>query len=137
MKLGNFLFLNRYEKYMGWSPILFRRSKLNINIFTAYNRWLSYPRWMGTRGTFFIDKKYFLLIYIYNVNSNESLGIFYFLIDMIKVWDGAPFYFVGRNSILIYLLHSIAGHQIPAGWISLVRFFQKFFSILSINKKRL
>ena len=121
---------------MGWSPILFRRSKLNINIFTAYNRWLSDPRWMGTRGTLLLTKIFLIniIIYILNVNSNESLGVFYFLIDMIKVWDGAPFYFVGRNSILIYLLHSIAGHQIPAGWISLVRFFFNFF-IVSINKK--
>merc|ERR1712227_321260 len=44
------------------------------------------------------------------------LGIFYFLIDMKNIWDGAPFYFVGRNSILIYLLHIIAGYRIPAGW---------------------
>ena len=112
---------------MGWSPILFRRSKLNINIFTTYNRWLSDPRWMGARGTFLLTKNNVIHIYILNVNSDESLGVFYFLIDMIKVWDGAPFYFVGRNSILIYLLHSIAGHRIPAGWISLVRFFFHYY----------
>lgn len=30
------------------------------------------------------------------------LLVLYFLIDHRKLWDGAPFYFVGMNSILVY-----------------------------------
>jgi len=41
------------------------------------------------------------------------LLVLYFLIDHKKVWDGAPFYFVGMNSILVYLLHEILEGQIP------------------------
>ena len=63
---------------MGWSPILFRRSKLNINIFTAYNRWLSDPRWMGTRGTFLFTKIFIVNIHILNISSIKVLGYFIF-----------------------------------------------------------
>jgi heparan-alpha-glucosaminide N-acetyltransferase len=31
----------------------------------------------------------------------------YYIIDVLKLWDGAPFFFVGMNSILVYLLHEI------------------------------
>ncbi|CBY31402.1 unnamed protein product [Oikopleura dioica] len=41
------------------------------------------------------------------------LLVLYILIDHKKVWDGAPFYFVGMNSILVYLLHEILEGQIP------------------------
>lgn len=37
----------------------------------------------------------------------------YHLVDVWKIWEGAPFYFVGMNSILIYLLHEILEGQVP------------------------
>ena len=37
----------------------------------------------------------------------------YYVVDVWMVWKGAPFYFVGMNSILIYLLHEILAGQIP------------------------
>ena len=37
----------------------------------------------------------------------------YLLIDHFKVWSGAPFHFVGMNSILIYILHENLGGQVP------------------------
>lgn len=37
----------------------------------------------------------------------------YYLIDVWNLWDGAPFFFVGMNSILVYLLHEILEGQVP------------------------
>ena len=37
----------------------------------------------------------------------------YLLIDHFKVWSGAPFNFVGMNSILIYILHENLSGQVP------------------------
>ena len=39
--------------------------------------------------------------------------ILYYLVDVWKIWAGAPFYFVGMNSILVYVLHEMLGGQIP------------------------
>ena len=43
------------------------------------------------------------------------LILLYFLVDVMKLWNGAPFYFVGMNSILIYVLHEMLGQQVPWG----------------------
>ena len=37
----------------------------------------------------------------------------YLLLDHFKVWSGAPFNFVGMNSILIYILHENLSGQVP------------------------
>ena len=37
----------------------------------------------------------------------------YLLIDHFKLWSGAPFNFVGMNSILIYILHEQLQGQVP------------------------
>ena len=42
-------------------------------------------------------------------------GLF-LLTDYWQLWNGAPFYYAGRNSILIYLLHSLVGGRIPLDW---------------------
>jgi len=47
------------------------------------------------------------------------LLMLFFLCDYFEVWNGKPFYFMGRNSILIYLLHSICD-GIPWEWNSQV-----------------
>ena len=43
-------------------------------------------------------------------------GPYNLVLDVRDWWDGAPCYFVGMNSILIYILHSIAGYRIPLTW---------------------
>ena len=42
-------------------------------------------------------------------------GLF-LLTDYWQLWNGAPFYYAGRNSILIYLLHSLLSGRIPLDW---------------------
>ena len=37
----------------------------------------------------------------------------YHVVDVWELWGGSPFYFVGMNSILIYLLHEILEGQVP------------------------
>jgi heparan-alpha-glucosaminide N-acetyltransferase len=41
------------------------------------------------------------------------LALSYFLIDVVKVWNGSPFRFVGMNPILIYMGHEILGGYMP------------------------
>ena len=48
-------------------------------------------------------------------------GLF-LLTDYWQLWNGAPFYYAGRNSILIYLLHSLVGGRIPLDWEPVVSF---------------
>ena len=122
--LGIFYFLIDMKNIWDGAPFYFvGRNSILIYLLHIIAGYRIPAGWEPVVRFYNLTQIFLINIYIFNVNSNESLGVFYFLIDMIKVWDGAPFYFVGRNSILIYLLHSIAGHQIPAGWISLVRFF--------------
>lgn len=41
------------------------------------------------------------------------LSVFYQLIDVWKVWSGAPFFYLGMNSILIYVGHDVLGGFMP------------------------
>ena len=41
------------------------------------------------------------------------LALFYLLIDVLKVWNGSPFRFVGMNPILIYCGHEVLGGYFP------------------------
>lgn len=42
------------------------------------------------------------------------LTIFYLVIDVWRLWDGAPFRYVGMNSIFIYVFHGID----PLEWLT-------------------
>ena len=44
------------------------------------------------------------------------LLVFYLLVDEWEVWDGAPFYFVGMNSVLLYILHEVLKGRLPFFW---------------------
>ncbi|XP_013789471.2 heparan-alpha-glucosaminide N-acetyltransferase-like [Limulus polyphemus] len=44
------------------------------------------------------------------------LSICYFIIDVKKWWTGAPFFFSGMNSILIYVGHSLTSELFPWTW---------------------
>lgn len=40
----------------------------------------------------------------------------YIIIDVKKLWSGVPFYFVGMNSIFIYVGHEVFQGYLPFGW---------------------
>lgn len=44
------------------------------------------------------------------------LGVFFLLIDWIRIWKGAPFTYVGMNSIVVYLGHEILAEYFPFSW---------------------
>ena len=41
---------------------------------------------------------------------------FYLLIDILKIWDGKPFGYVGRNSLFIYIMSVILADFFPFSW---------------------
>ncbi len=41
------------------------------------------------------------------------LTVCYFLIDVIDLWNGAPFIYLGMNSILMYVGHELLGNYFP------------------------
>ncbi|EDQ84352.1 uncharacterized protein MONBRDRAFT_30330 [Monosiga brevicollis MX1] len=44
------------------------------------------------------------------------LTVFYWVIDVWQFWDGAPFRYVGMNSIFIYIFHETFGANFPLSW---------------------
>ena len=61
-------------------------------------------------------------------------GLF-LLTDYWQLWNGAPFYYAGRNSILIYLLHSLVGGRIPLDWEPVVSKLLRLVRETLISKK--
>eukprot|EP00049_Salpingoeca_infusionum_P019040 m.359867 g.359867 ORF g.359867 m.359867 type:complete len:764 (-) comp18782_c0_seq1:82-2373(-) len=43
--------------------------------------------------------------------------VFYWVIDVWKLWDGAPFRYVGMNSIFIYVFHETFNPNFPFSWV--------------------
>ena len=41
------------------------------------------------------------------------IAVLYFLQDMKQWWAGRPFYFMGRNSMFVYLAHDLCGRLFP------------------------
>jgi len=48
--------------------------------------------------------------------GNLMLLVCYFLIDVQNWWNGAPFVYLGMNSILMYCGHEILGSYFPFSW---------------------
>lgn len=44
------------------------------------------------------------------------LSICYFVIDVKKIWNGAPFFYAGMNSIMLYVGHEITHKMFPWSW---------------------
>ncbi|XP_064387254.1 heparan-alpha-glucosaminide N-acetyltransferase-like isoform X2 [Halichondria panicea] len=44
------------------------------------------------------------------------LAMFYTLIDVLKLWNGAPFKYPGMNSILVYVSHEVFQDYFPFSW---------------------
>uniref|UniRef100_A0A914WJY0 DUF5009 domain-containing protein n=1 Tax=Plectus sambesii TaxID=2011161 RepID=A0A914WJY0_9BILA len=60
--------------------------------------------WTPSFATVLASLGYFIII------------IFYIIIDELELWQGEPFYFVGMNSLIIYLGHGIFGQYLPVQW---------------------
>uniref|UniRef100_A0A8C1GD23 Heparan-alpha-glucosaminide N-acetyltransferase-like n=1 Tax=Cyprinus carpio TaxID=7962 RepID=A0A8C1GD23_CYPCA len=45
-----------------------------------------------------------------------ALVVFYYLVDVKKWWSGAPFYYPGMNSILVYVGHEVFEEYFPFRW---------------------
>lgn len=45
------------------------------------------------------------------------LGILHEMVDRRKWWNGAPFIFLGMNSIVLYVSHEILGGIFPFNWL--------------------
>ena len=44
------------------------------------------------------------------------LAVVYYLVDHIQVWSGAPFFYVGMNSIFVYCGSGVFEEYFPFGW---------------------
>ncbi|XP_065572061.1 heparan-alpha-glucosaminide N-acetyltransferase-like isoform X2 [Artemia franciscana] len=44
------------------------------------------------------------------------LSVFYLLIDVYNIWNGAPLVFPGKNSIVMYVGHSLCYNMLPWNW---------------------
>uniref|UniRef100_A0A4W4GH23 Uncharacterized protein n=1 Tax=Electrophorus electricus TaxID=8005 RepID=A0A4W4GH23_ELEEL len=44
------------------------------------------------------------------------LGVMYFAVDIKEWWGGQPFIYLGMNSILVYVGHSLLGFYFPFSW---------------------
>ncbi|XP_076369113.1 heparan-alpha-glucosaminide N-acetyltransferase-like isoform X1 [Tachypleus tridentatus] len=65
-----------------------------------------------------INKNLWSISYIFATGGMAFLllSTCYFVIDVKKWWTGAPFYFPGMNSILLYVGHSLTGELFPWSW---------------------
>ncbi|NXX22396.1 HGNAT acetyltransferase, partial [Podargus strigoides] len=44
------------------------------------------------------------------------LLLMYYLVDVKRLWSGAPFFYPGMNSILVYIGHQVFGNYFPFKW---------------------
>jgi heparan-alpha-glucosaminide N-acetyltransferase len=56
--------------------------------------------------------------------------LFYIIIDMKKWWNGNPFIYPGKNSIIIYICHSIFQTTFPIQWLVSTTHVSKIFMSL-------
>ncbi|OWF52104.1 heparan-alpha-glucosaminide N-acetyltransferase-like isoform X2 [Mizuhopecten yessoensis] len=45
-----------------------------------------------------------------------ALTVCYLMIDVWKIWNGAPFYYPGMNSIVVYIGHEVFHNAFPVQW---------------------
>lgn len=45
-----------------------------------------------------------------------ALGLVYYVVDVMQWWSGAPFYYPGMNSILVYVGHEVLAAYFPFRW---------------------
>ncbi|KAI6656562.1 Heparan-alpha-glucosaminide N-acetyltransferase-like [Oopsacas minuta] len=68
-----------------------------------------------------INKNLWSLSFILSLTSMAFilLAALYVLIDVTKIWNGAPFRYVGLNSILIYMGHTVFQYYFPFRWVGI------------------
>lgn len=67
-----------------------------------------------------INKNLWSLSYSLSMSSSAFfiLAVFYYIIDVKKVWNGTPLIYPGKNSILIYVGHEVVSGWFPFDWSS-------------------
>jgi len=67
-----------------------------------------------------INKNLWSVSFIFSMASTAFLlfSVIYFIVDVKKIWNGAPFIFVGRNPIIIYCAHELLGGRFPFGYLT-------------------
>ncbi|XP_032091205.1 heparan-alpha-glucosaminide N-acetyltransferase isoform X1 [Thamnophis elegans] len=65
-----------------------------------------------------VNKNLWSISYVTTLSSFAFilLMLIYYLIDVKKVWSGAPFFYPGMNSILVYVGHEIFENYFPFKW---------------------
>ncbi|XP_062902824.1 heparan-alpha-glucosaminide N-acetyltransferase isoform X1 [Mobula hypostoma] len=65
-----------------------------------------------------VNKNLWSISYVTTLSSFAYilLLLIYFMVDVKKHWTGAPFYFPGMNSILVYVGHEVFEHYFPFRW---------------------
>ncbi|RXN18563.1 heparan-alpha-glucosaminide N-acetyltransferase isoform X2 [Labeo rohita] len=65
-----------------------------------------------------INKNLWSLSYVTTLScfAFVTLGVFYYMVDVKKWWSGAPFFYPGVNSILVYVGHEVFEEYFPFRW---------------------
>lgn len=96
---------SRIRRWLSWGAITIIFG-LIISNFSKENGWIP------------INKSLWTLPYVL-VTSGIAFFCFstcYYLVDVLKQWDGAPFYWSGLNAILLYIGHIVARQMLPWNW---------------------
>jgi heparan-alpha-glucosaminide N-acetyltransferase len=66
-----------------------------------------------------VNKNLWTLTYTLITASSSffMLSLFYYVIDVKQLWTGNPFYYLGTNSILIYICHCLFNKTLPCQFI--------------------
>ncbi|XP_052402417.1 heparan-alpha-glucosaminide N-acetyltransferase isoform X1 [Carassius gibelio] len=65
-----------------------------------------------------VNKNLWSLSYVTTLScfAFVALVVFYYLVDVKKWWSGAPFFYPGMNSILVYVGHEVFEEYFPFRW---------------------
>ncbi|XP_041068164.1 heparan-alpha-glucosaminide N-acetyltransferase isoform X3 [Carcharodon carcharias] len=65
-----------------------------------------------------VNKNLWSISYVTTLSSFAYvlLLLIYFMVDVKKYWTGAPFFYPGMNSILLYIGHEVFEHYFPFRW---------------------
>jgi heparan-alpha-glucosaminide N-acetyltransferase len=92
-------------------------------------RWLCWSVITGSLGLFLckaslndgwipINKNLWSLSFVLSMASTAFilLTVLYLVIDVVRWWSGAPFFYAGMNSILLYVGHEVTPNMFPWSW---------------------
>ncbi|KAK0182880.1 hypothetical protein PV327_000967 [Microctonus hyperodae] len=99
-----------------------------LHVYSKIIRWLSWAVVLGLiagalcdwskEGIIPISKNMMTLSYVLTTScfSFVLFTVLYYLIDHLRVWNGAPFIYAGTNSIFLYMGHYFTMHAFPWTW---------------------